>query len=486
MAPSRRSLTVLALTVALLAGPILGPGAARDPKRGVARSARLPTLPTGLEWPFPLAPRLQDRPVDPAPVGCGAQVPHPPINITEDQGPQGFILGHDPVTGQPFYRPGSGVVAGTGTAKDPYVISGWCIRTSRTDPIGIRLRNTTAHVIVRDNVVRERREDPTGLSDFVLPIYFSFSMFVEEARNVTIADNKFGPNVLGVVLLEADGTTLTDNTLTGHAGPDIMVGATQGLTLRDNAMATGLFFSPLKPAHLVHNIDASNTVEGQPIRYVAGANGTTVSGPAGQVIVGASSNVTVTGVNISGTTAAVFVEFSDNVTLAGNRLVRNENFGIHVEDSSGISVTDNNLSDNDQTGLFLEANQVRVANNTVRGNPYAGVNLYRSQEVTVTGNEIGGGAESAIVGAGLRIFQSEGLAIHHNNIADSDLGMLARDMVEPVNATDNWWGHRTGPGGFVDDACTGVVADGRGAEIETEDAGVCFDPWLTSPVVGVG
>lgn len=486
MAPSRRSLGVLALTLALLAGPILGPGAALDPERGVARSARLPTLPAGLEWPFPLAPRLQDRPVDPSPVGCGAQVPHPPINITEDRGPQGFILGHDPVTGQPFYRPGSGVVAGTGTAKDPYVISGWCIRTSRADPIGIRLRNTTAHVVVQDNVVRERRDDPTGLSGYVLPIYFSFSMFVEEARNVTIADNKFGPNVLGVVLLEADGTTLTDNTLTGHAFSDIWVASTQGLTLRGNLMDSGLVFGPRRPEHLMHDIDASNTVEGHPVRYVGGVNGTTISSPAGQVIVGASSDVTVTGVNVSGAVDGVYVGFSDNVTVAGNRLSRNEFFGADVERSSRVSITNNTLSDNGQAGLRLHADHARVTNNTITGNPRSAVNLYRSQGVTVTGNEIRGGAESAIVGAGLRIFQSEGLAIHRNNIADSDLGMLARDMVEPVNATDNWWGHRTGPDGFVDDACTGVVADGRGAEIETEDAGVCFDPWLTSPVVGVG
>lgn len=41
---------------------------------------------------------------------------HDPIRILEDHGPLGFTW-DDPITGETTYRPGSGVVAGDGTAS---------------------------------------------------------------------------------------------------------------------------------------------------------------------------------------------------------------------------------------------------------------------------------------------------------------------------------------------------------------------------------
>jgi hypothetical protein len=48
---------------------------------------------------------------------------HPPIETIEDEGPNGFALAN--VEGAAAVpRPGSGVLAGTGTADDPYLIQG--------------------------------------------------------------------------------------------------------------------------------------------------------------------------------------------------------------------------------------------------------------------------------------------------------------------------------------------------------------------------
>lgn len=56
---------------------------------------------------------------------------HPPIRIDGERGPQGIVVGQDPATGEPIYRPGSGVTDGRGTAQDPHVIEGWCILPPR-------------------------------------------------------------------------------------------------------------------------------------------------------------------------------------------------------------------------------------------------------------------------------------------------------------------------------------------------------------------
>lgn len=89
----------------------------------------------------------------PSPDACGPEgdgVPHTPIEITENVGPEGFVLGHDPVTGEPVYRPGSGVVAGNGTAANPYLIEGWCIPVLPSDEGGLVIHHTDAHVAIRD------------------------------------------------------------------------------------------------------------------------------------------------------------------------------------------------------------------------------------------------------------------------------------------------------------------------------------------------
>jgi parallel beta-helix repeat protein len=72
-----------------------------------------------------------------------ARLPHPPIFIGGDEG---------------FLLPSSGVVGGTGTAEDPFVIAGWDIQVDgplnpRLTSTGINVHGTTAHFVIRDVVV---------------------------------------------------------------------------------------------------------------------------------------------------------------------------------------------------------------------------------------------------------------------------------------------------------------------------------------------
>src|SRR5256712_10039676 len=50
-----------------------------------------------------------------------------------------------------FSTPGNGVISGRGTAKDPYVISGWDINASASD--GIAIRKTTAYFVIRQSYI---------------------------------------------------------------------------------------------------------------------------------------------------------------------------------------------------------------------------------------------------------------------------------------------------------------------------------------------
>lgn len=68
--------------------------------------------------------------------------------------------------------------------------------------------------------------------------------------------------------------------------------------------------------------------------------------------------------------------------------------------------------------------------------------------------------------------------VKSNNLAANDnYGLYVKNSTVNVNATNNWWGHASGPSGGVADPSTGRIANGTGVAVSGH---VCFDPWLTT------
>lgn len=520
--------------------------------------------------------------------GSAPCVPHPSIEVTEDHGPDGFNW-TNPVTGADEHRPGSGVVAGNGTAGNPYVIAGWCI-APQAEGTGILLRDTTAHVIIRDNLVDGR--NPV-LSDQHVGIH------LDEARNVTLRGNDVVHNVReGIRVAGPDGTTIRGNTVSANHGdgidldsanrtvlrvntiagndlngivvtdspgltlvgntvarnfqvgvrvsdsPDVTASsnlfednlagmdlrASDGADLRDNAferhlIAVALVYSQdatlrdndlgsggvetfgLGLPYHEHDIDASNTVNGEPLRYVREETGVTVAPPAGQVLVVNSTDVRVDDVDISMVSTGVQVAHASGTTLTDVDVSRSS-VGVDALFSEGTTVADGNVSGNWFDGIRLDqTTNATVRQNEVHGND-RGVSLVFDSNATVRRNDIVGNRD------GVHIRDSEALvhenalhentddgvhveldtfliedepAIHGNNIrGNGDAGVEVAGGEDPVDVSRNWWGHASGPSGGTNDACTGETADGQGDEVQAvpgffDPGHVCFDPWRTSP-----
>jgi len=334
-----------------------------------------------------------------------ACVPHPPIRITENQGPNGFILGHEPATGEPIYRPGSGVTAGEGTEEDPYVIEGWCIEDSPISDVtnrllGIDIGGTSAHVVIQDNVIKGH--DRGGVK-------------LDGAETVTIHNNTITDNDRGGLILSGSSPyVVQDNTLTDNDRYGVVLYGTSDSVVQDNT--------------LTDNDDA-----------------------------------------------VVLFRSSDSV-VQGNTLTENAD-GVVLSGSSDNVVQDNTLTEND-VGVVLS----RASNNAVRDNAITdnadGVELFRSGDNAVRDNTITDNGDDGVV-----LFKSsDNNVVENNNIHDNTgAGLHAEDLDEPVDATDNWWGHETGPSSGTTDACTDETADGQGDAITTSNAEVCFAPWRTSP-----
>jgi parallel beta-helix repeat protein len=134
------------------------------------------------------------------------------------------------------------------------------------------------------------------------------------------------------------------------------------------------------------------------------------------------------------------------------------NFAIRLSAGSGSKVTINqNIIAGAAAGIttqngLLNSSTVTIENNRIYGNDY-GIYL----------ETVAGGSS---------------VLVNRNSITgSSDYGLYVKNSTVMVNATHNWWGHASGPGGGVADPITGRTANGTGVVIS---GNVHFDPWLTA------
>jgi parallel beta-helix repeat protein len=356
----------------------------------------------------------------------GAQpacIDHPPIEITEDEGPDGFALATLP-TGEEIHRPGSGVVHGSGTAEDPYVIEGWCI----ADPlggsdVGIRIADTDSHVLVTGNAIEDG---------------FATGIALENADHVTIADNTVTGHDQGIVASSATDLDVEANTVSDNGerfdGNGVTVQDAFDAEIRDNQVSD----------------NAENGIE------IEGAERVDVAGNE------------VTGHGFDG----IEIDEATDVAVRQNTLENNDGHGVYVDDTLALLVGGNAVHDNGEGIGLRESQDVVVERNNVTEHEREAVAAFRVDDVSLSDNEL------ADNGEGVDVTEASAVALAGNAIAGNGVGLDVSDVADAVDARGNWWGAGSGPGGGIEDACTGELADGDGDRIEADAADVCFADWL--------
>lgn len=365
---------------------------------------------------------------DGPPEYCGDRIPHPPIQIqpNTDPFPLGFVVGSNPATGEPLYRPGSGVVDGRGTADDPYVIEGWCIvrHPLLVDPYvttaGIFIANTTAHVVVRDVTV----DGVSAIPDQDIGIW------VSGAENVTVAGSDVEENWDGVRIENSRDVEISNTRIVNNFD--------DGIDIEDS------FRTDIKGNNLSKNTNAGVDLED-----------TTGARVTGNAFV---ENIDAQGVGIQST---IYLERTTGVEVTGN-VILDTVYGDAVRLDSAVETT--------------------VANNTIEDSGEHGIVGFETRSTSIAWNNVTGHFDG-----GIHLEDPSSPDIRGNNIeANSDHGLHVVDNDDPVAATGNWWGAGSGPSGGVLDACSDTEADGSGQPIATENASVCFDPWRDAPNPGAG
>lgn len=137
-----------------------------------------------------------------------------------------YIYGNDSFTFE------NGVIAGCGTAQDPFVIQGWYIDNPPTD-YGIYLDHTTAYVVIRDCVVE--RAQAAG-------VYFN------SVVNARVEGCQLSLNTTGIYFLNSRYNIVQDTVIAHNH-----YGAVMGASSRDNCITGNSFIenglNGLDPEH---------------------------------------------------------------------------------------------------------------------------------------------------------------------------------------------------------------------------------------------
>lgn len=344
-------------------------------------------------------------------------------------------------------------------------------------------------------------------------------LVVERSRSVEVANNTVtgqgqgGLRVLDSEAVVVHGNEVHGNAWAGFAGPAVDVTGGTGNLVADNAILDNGGHHTvqlklgsnhvLRDNHIAGNADGvivwaseDNVIrgnrieanEGVGIGLTAGADGTRVlgndvagnEGPGIDAWAARSNEITDNRVVANEGDGMVVRNWTMDNLLAGNTVSDNAGDGIVVEASDGHRLRANTVQGNHRGLVLTDIEDVEIENVTVAGSTAEGI-LAADAGVEIAGAEVtGNGADGVRVSGGpTKIAES---SLHGN----AGHGLRVSDADEPVDATRNWWGHDSGPTGGAVDACTGEVADGQGASIAVEGAGVCFDPWLEDPISDPG
>lgn len=283
----------------------------------------------------------------------------------------------------------NGVIGGTGTPGDPYLIVGWQIRVPSEGLYGIRIEDTTASFVIRGCMI-------AGAMD---------------SRGAAIC------------LVDTVGGVVEDCTVSDSIN-GIRIETSRDITVRDNflgARGVGLQVLGLEKEHFRHSVEPTNTVNGQEIRYYYGLSGQVLEGiAAGHITLAACRDVTLRGAKID-RGDGITVALSEGVRIENADVSRATGNGVLVFSSPGTVVTDSPriancaqagiavlLSDGvwvekvglyaNQVGLLVNASDgVIVRNNAFGANPIG---------VLVTG-----GAQDTVIQQGLFYQNRHGVEI---------------------------------------------------------------------------
>ncbi|MFC2077270.1 NosD domain-containing protein [Candidatus Bipolaricaulota bacterium] len=319
------------------------------------------------------------------------------------------------VIGNAGFTEENGVIAGTGSENDPYVIAGWEIEVGRDDVYGVQIENVTDSFVLRGLIVSNAL-DPDGAA---IRIGFSSGGRIEGCR--------VSNSINGVQIISTTG-----------------VGMAECLIY---AFGRGLRVEGESAEDYRHEIEQTNLYNDGQIVYYHGLDGETVEGETTtHLTIADSKNVTITGNDVADGDG-IYLAFVTDSTIRENSAFRANpvltGHGIHLYRSDRNVLISNSVRNNRLAGIQLTlSSDNEIVENQLLAND-TGLRLLASDRNRVTDNIAfanvagivltGGSAENEVVGnvvyhentrQGIALESASGNLIERNGLTDCEIGIL--------------------------------------------------------------
>ncbi len=280
------------------------------------------------------------------------------------------------------------------------------------------------------------------------------------ARDVIVRENEVNDNGdHGIFIERADDGHFNDNIISGHY-VDIMIGdQTVNATINNNTMESGIAMHShsVEMDELVHSMSGNTVRDNKPLFFAKGVDNPSIPSDAGQIIIGNSTNVDISGFEFSDMTNGIQVAFSDNVQItdntitgstpsstyrrgaitvwgandvqiSGNTLSENGGYSIEVFQTEDLVITGNSLANNAR-GLYLtHSDDGIISENIVESTTFMGMEVEQSPGVGLLNNHVSNGGHH-----GIKFTNSNGARVDSNTIEHSErIGMYfeSTDSIE--------------------------------------------------------
>jgi len=224
-----------------------------------------------------------------------------------------FIEGNDD------FIPANGVIGGSGTESDPYIIENWAIDASTAH--GIEIRSTTAYFVIRNCVVESEGKTYYGI-------------YLDNVRKGKVMNNTCKNNDLGIYLYNSSDISLDNNICSSNSRLGILLEYSSNNTLSNNICENNILGIQLSDSN-------NNTLD----------NNTCSNNDGYGIWLDNSDNNTLDNITCKNNHYGIHLYYSCNNTLTNN-ICKNNDFGIYLEHSGNNFVSKNIVEKND-CGIYL-------------------------------------------------------------------------------------------------------------------------------------
>lgn len=392
------------------------------------------------------------------------------------------LTAHTPVhiDGNEGFTNASGVVWGSGTESDPYIIEGWEIEVFATTGIsitgtdawfvirGVHLFNsnmtasvgislwgvqngtienssltgmvTGVEMTISSQIVLNGCEIPShGYAVYLLECsdvtvsrcevigndYTGIGVF--RCTNVRLAHNNITDLGKGMDLYDSSSVEITNNTIARNWHNGILIGSCTGIVVHNNTFTSdGVTLAGTTVSHYdTHDITTDNLVNGDPIYYISNQNEVILDNiPVGQLIVADSTRIHVWYLEIEDTDSCIQLAYCSVVWIYYCQLSVNSDHGIHAVNSDTVTVTGCTISDNMYGGgLYFEGcSKLYLDWNKVYDSG-RGIYLYSSSEVYVSNSIIQNQSGWIHSSYGIGMFEAFNVTLNLNWVEGFDVGV---------------------------------------------------------------